>query len=57
MQLFMGDTTFISGGVVNTNSTLIVNLQDDSGINISGYGVGNALVAYLDNEAAGLYFK
>ncbi len=50
MQLFMGDTTFISGGVVNTNSTLIVNLQDDSGINISGYGVGNALVAYLDNE-------
>jgi hypothetical protein len=51
MQLFMGDTTFIYGGVVNTNSTLIVNLQDDSGINISGYGVGNALVAYLDDEA------
>ncbi|HET6540022.1 MAG TPA: type IX secretion system sortase PorU, partial [Chryseolinea sp.] len=50
MQLFMGDTTFISGGVVNSNSTLIVNLQDKSGINISGYGVGNALVAYLDNE-------
>ena len=50
MQLFMGDTTFISGGVVNTNSTLIVNLQDDSGINISGYGVGNALVAYLDDQ-------
>ena len=36
--------------MVNTNSTLIVNLQDDSGINISGYGVGNALVAYLDDE-------
>jgi len=50
LQLFMGDTTFISGGVVNANSTLIVKLQDDSGINISGYGVGNALVAYLDND-------
>jgi hypothetical protein len=50
LELFMGDTTFVSGGVVNTNSTLIVKLQDDSGINISGYGVGNALVAYLDND-------
>jgi hypothetical protein len=50
MQLFMGDTTFVSGGIVNTNSTLIVNLQDASGINISGYGVGNALIAHLDDE-------
>ena len=50
LQLYMGDTTFVSGGLVNANSTLIVNLQDDSGINISGYGVGNALVAYLDDD-------
>jgi hypothetical protein len=49
ISIFMGDTTFVSGGIVNTNSTLIVNLSDASGINISGYGIGNALVAYLDD--------
>ncbi len=50
LQLFMNDTSFISGGVVDTNGTLIVHVKDDSGINISGYGIGNAMVAYLDND-------
>jgi hypothetical protein len=48
LQAFMGDTTFAPGGVVNTNSTLVVNIQDGSGINISDNGTGNALVAFLD---------
>lgn len=52
VELFMGDTTFVSGGLVNTDAMLIVNLEDDSGINISGYGIGNGLVAYLDGEQA-----
>lgn len=48
---YMGDSTFESGGIVNTNSTLFVELSDDSGINISGSGDDNALVAYLDGGA------
>jgi hypothetical protein len=50
LQLFMDDTTFVSGGIVSTNSTLIVNLYDESGINISEYDTGKALVAYLDQD-------
>jgi hypothetical protein len=50
IQMFMGDTTFVSGGIVNTNTVLLVNMHDESGINISGYGIGNSLVAYLDDS-------
>jgi hypothetical protein len=48
VSLFMGDSTFISGGLVSPNATLIVRLQDDHGINISGGE--NSLVAYLDDD-------
>ncbi|MBA4054441.1 MAG: hypothetical protein C0490_07005, partial [Marivirga sp.] len=50
VQLFMGDTTFINGGVTSPNTTLVVKLADASGINISNYGIGNTLIAVLDNE-------
>lgn len=50
MSLFMGDTTFINGGVVTPNTTLVVKLEDASGINISTYGIGNTLIAVLDDE-------
>src|SRR4029079_7090668 len=48
VQAFMGDTTFVDGGVVTPNATLVVKLQDASGINISNYGTGNTLTAVLD---------
>jgi hypothetical protein len=51
MQVFLGDTTFVNGGIVSPNTTLIVRLEDNSGINISGYGVGNGLIAQLDNDS------
>jgi hypothetical protein len=50
IRLFMGDTTFIHGGITAPNTHLVVHLQDASGINISGYGVGNSIVATLDND-------
>jgi len=50
VKLFMGDTTFINGGVTSPNTTLIAKLEDASGINISNYGIGNTLIAVLDNE-------
>jgi hypothetical protein len=46
--LFVGDTTFISGGIANPNTKLVARLSDEHGINISGYGIGNSLTAILD---------
>jgi hypothetical protein len=49
--LFVGDTTFISGGIANPNTKLVARLSDEHGINISGYGIGNSLTAILDGES------
>lgn len=45
---FIGDTTFVNGGYANSNTTLVVQLSDESGINISTYGIANSLIAELD---------
>lgn len=52
LQVFMGDTTFVNGGRVSPNTTLVVRLHDESGINISDYGIGNTMMAVLDDDAA-----
>ncbi len=49
IRLFMGDETFMSGGTISSDSYLIADLQDASGINISGYGIGNSIVGILDD--------
>jgi hypothetical protein len=50
LQAFIGDTTFVNGGITNPNTTLLVHLKDAGGINISGYGIGNNLMATLDDN-------
>ena len=50
IRLFMGDTTFVNGGVTMPNTHLIASLSDENGINISGYGIGNSIIAQLDND-------
>lgn len=52
IRLFMGDTTFVNGGITPPDTYLVANLRDNKGINISGYGIGNSIVATLDDEAA-----
>ncbi|MEO7991871.1 MAG: type IX secretion system sortase PorU, partial [Chryseolinea sp.] len=49
LQAFIGDTTFVNGGITNPNTKLLVYLKDSGGINISSYGIGNNLMASLDN--------
>lgn len=49
INLFIGDTTFINGGVAPSTTKLIARLSDESGINISAYGIGNNIVAALDD--------
>jgi hypothetical protein len=51
MKLFVGDTTFINGGITTPDTYLLVNLSDNTAINISNYGIGNSIIAVLDNDA------
>lgn len=50
IDLFMGDETFINGGTIKSDSYLVAKLHDESGINISGYSIGNSLIGVLDNK-------
>ncbi|MDH4058349.1 MAG: C25 family cysteine peptidase, partial [Cyclobacteriaceae bacterium] len=50
IKLFMSDSTFVDGGVTGSSTLLLAKLSDQSGINIANYGVGNNLVAILDND-------
>lgn len=47
IRLFMGDTTFKSGGFTSENPVLIAVLADESGINTTGAGIGHDIVAVL----------
>ncbi|KPP97032.1 MAG: C25 family peptidase [Bacteroidetes bacterium HLUCCA01] len=47
IQLFLNDETFADGDLVNDTPRLLVNLEDQSGINTAGAGVGHELVGYL----------
>lgn len=49
ITLHIGDTVDNSG-VTGANTLLIAKISDESGINISGYGVGNNITATLDGE-------
>ena len=50
IRLFLGDTTFINGGIVSSTTQLVARLSDNSGINIANYGIGNSLTVILDND-------
>jgi hypothetical protein len=49
LRVFIGDTTFINGGITNPNTALVARLSDTNGINISGYGIGNSIIGLLDD--------
>jgi hypothetical protein len=50
IELFMNDTTFISGGFTANNATLIAKISDINGINLSREGFGQAVTAILDDS-------
>lgn len=50
ISLFIGDTTFLNGGIASPNTMLIARLSDESGINISTRDDSNTMVAVLDND-------
>lgn len=52
---FIGDTLFVNGGLTGSNTLLYVQLEDETGINVSGNSVGHDLVAILNDDVAGAY--
>lgn len=49
IELFMGDTTFVSGGLTGTSSRIVAILTDESGIDISNFQADNDIQAILDD--------
>lgn len=47
VAVYLNDTDFMDGSIVNENPTLIVDITDPSGINTAGAGVGHELIAIL----------
>jgi hypothetical protein len=49
INLFMNDENFVSGGITNESPNLLVNLQDDNGINTAS-GIGHDITAIIDGD-------
>ena len=52
ISLYMNTRDFISGGMTNRNPFLLVDIQDLSGINTVGNGIGHDITAILDNNTS-----
>jgi hypothetical protein len=50
MHIYMNDEKFVFGGTTNEAPILLVKLEDPSGINTVGNGIGHDLTAELDNN-------
>lgn len=50
MQIFMDSHKFLPGGLVRMNPVLIVDLEDETGINTTGIGIGHDITASFDND-------
>lgn len=55
VQLFIDDEKFISGGITGNSPTLIAHVNDASGINTTGTGIGHDIVATLNGPSDGYY--
>ncbi|MFO8066756.1 MAG: type IX secretion system sortase PorU [Bacteroidales bacterium] len=51
INLFMNDTTFVSGDNTDENPVLLSFLFDESGINVTG-NIGHGLIAFLNDDRA-----
>ncbi|MDX5327140.1 MAG: type IX secretion system sortase PorU [Bacteroidota bacterium] len=52
LTIFLNDENFVPGGLTNPDPLLIVKVQDSSGVNTLGTGIGHDLVAILDGDVS-----
>ena len=55
LSLFINDTLFINGGLTNQNPVLLAYINDESGINTVGNGIGHDITAILDGTSSNPY--
>ncbi len=51
VKLYMNNDEFLSGGITDENPNLYAVLEDESGINATGNGIGHDITAILDEES------
>ena len=56
IMIFMNDTTFINGELVNPDPIFLANLSDPSGINTVNAGIGHEIMATLSGETTQYFF-
>lgn len=52
IEVYLEDRTFQDGDEVSDRPLLLVDIEDESGINVSGNGIGHDLIYYLDKDAS-----
>lgn len=55
VQLYIDDEMFVSGGITGNSPTLLAYVEDASGINTTGAGIGHDIVATLTGPSNGYY--
>ena len=50
IQLYMNDKQFVSGGITNSTPVFLAFVEDSSGINTVGNGIGHDITIILDGE-------
>ena len=55
IQLFIDDTLFVSGGLTSESPTLLAFVNDESGINTTGAGIGHDITATLSGPSKNNY--
>lgn len=50
IDVYLNDTRFVNGNLVNNSPLLIAELKDQSGINTSRTGVGHEIIATIDTQ-------
>ena len=52
LELYLNDSNFVNGGLVDDSPLFIANLNDQSGINTAGNGLGHDMVMILDGDVS-----
>jgi len=55
VQLFINDTTFVSGGISGSDPVFIAKVFDESGINTTNTGIGHEMTLIIDDNEDDIY--
>jgi len=56
ITLFIDDTLFVNGGLTGQNPLLLAYIEDESGINTTGAGIGHDIMATLTGPSKNTYY-